>query len=98
MAILGGGGVSRYPCNSLASARADVIRKEAWSFRRTNSGVRLCWQLEEPNGPKGPRLVLAIGKDGRHEWPERLGLAASHVVLRRRVRGLLAALLRPKMC
>ena len=38
----------------------DVIRKEAWSFYRTISGVRLCWELEEPRGPKGPqqRLVL----------------------------------------
>ena len=32
----------------------DVIRKEAWSFYRTISGVRLCWELEEPKGPKGP--------------------------------------------
>ena len=29
-------------------------RKEAWSFYRTISGVRLCWELEEPKGPKGP--------------------------------------------
>jgi len=32
----------------------DVIRKEAWPFYRTISGVRLCWELEEPKGPKGP--------------------------------------------
>ena len=32
----------------------DVIRKEAWPFYRTSSGVRLCWELEEPKGPKGP--------------------------------------------
>ena len=31
----------------------DVIRKEAWPFYRTSSGVRLCWELEEPKGPKG---------------------------------------------
>ena len=30
-----------------------VIRKEAWSFYRIISGVRLCWELEEPKGPKG---------------------------------------------
>jgi len=29
-----------------------VIRKEAWPFYRTISGVRLCWELEEPKGPK----------------------------------------------
>jgi len=29
-----------------------VIRKEAWSFYGTISGVRLCWELEEPKGPK----------------------------------------------
>ena len=28
------------------------IRKEAWLFCKTSSGVRLCW---EPQGPKGPR-------------------------------------------
>jgi len=31
----------------------DVSRKEAWSFCRKQSGVRLCWELEEPKGPKG---------------------------------------------
>ena len=31
----------------------DVIRKEAYSFYGTISGVRLCWELEEPQGPKG---------------------------------------------
>jgi len=30
----------------------DVTRKEAWSFYRTISGVRLWWELEEPKGPK----------------------------------------------
>jgi len=30
-----------------------VIRKEAWLFYRTMSCVRLCWELEEPKGPKG---------------------------------------------
>ena len=29
-----------------------MIRKEAWSFYRTISGVRLCWELKEPKGPK----------------------------------------------
>ena len=32
---------------------ADVIQKEAWPFYRTISGVRLCWELEEPKGSKG---------------------------------------------
>ena len=27
--------------------------KEAWLFCRTSSGVRLCWELEEPKGPEG---------------------------------------------
>jgi len=31
----------------------DVIRKAAWPFYRTISGVRLCWELEEPKGPQG---------------------------------------------
>ena len=29
----------------------DVVRKEAWSFYRTISDVRLCWELEEPHRP-----------------------------------------------
>jgi hypothetical protein len=29
-----------------------VIRKEAWSFHTTISGVHLCWELEEPKGPR----------------------------------------------
>ena len=28
----------------------DVIRKEAWPFYSTIFGVRLCWELEEPQG------------------------------------------------
>ena len=31
----------------------DLIRMEAWPFYRTLSGVRLCWELEEPKGPNG---------------------------------------------
>ena len=36
----------------LCTVGPDVIRKEAWPFYRTGSGVRLCWELEEPKGPK----------------------------------------------
>ena len=36
----------------LCTGGADVVRKEAWLFYRTNSSVRLCWGLEEPKGPK----------------------------------------------
>ena len=47
----------------------DVIRKEAWSFYRTISGVRLCWELEEPKGPKGcpstPELLDGV-RSARH--------------------------------
>ena len=34
-----------------------MIRTEAWSFYRTISGVRLCWELEEPKGPKDISLT-----------------------------------------
>ena len=37
----------------LCTEGPDVIRKEAWPFYGTISGVRLCWELEEPKGPKG---------------------------------------------
>ena len=38
----------------------DVIRKEAWPFYRTISGVRLYWVLEAPQGPKAaiPQVVM----------------------------------------
>ena len=35
-----------------------MIRKEAWPFYRTISGVRLCVELEEPKGPKGKDQTL----------------------------------------
>ena len=31
--------------------------KEAWPFYRTISGVRLCWELEQP---KGPPVILGV--------------------------------------
>ena len=37
----------------LCTGGPDVIRKEAWSFYRTSSGVRLCWELGDPKGPTG---------------------------------------------
>ena len=37
----------------LCTGGPGVIRMEAWPFYRTISGVRLCWELEEPKGPKG---------------------------------------------
>jgi len=38
----------------LCTGGLDRIRNEAWPFCRTSSGVRLCWELEEPKGPTGP--------------------------------------------
>ena len=35
-----------------------MIRKDAWPFNRTISGVRLCWELEEPKGPEGFELKI----------------------------------------
>ena len=37
----------------LCTGGPDAIRKEAWSYYRTSSGVRLCWGLAESRGPKG---------------------------------------------
>ena len=39
----------------LCTGGLDVIRKEAWPFYRTSSGVCLCWELKEPKGPEGLR-------------------------------------------
>ena len=56
--VLGRGALS-YERDTLAGSAAilcaeglDVIREEAWSFYRTISGGRLCWELKEPKGPK----------------------------------------------
>ena len=47
------------------SVRGGLTWFEEWSFYRTISGVRLCWELEETKGPKGPaawvnRLVGSV--------------------------------------
>ena len=42
----------------LCTGGPDVIRKEAWPFYRTISGVGLCWDLEEPKGPKGAHSTV----------------------------------------
>ena len=34
-----------------------MIRKKAWPFYGTSSGVRLCWELDESKGPKGRDLL-----------------------------------------
>ena len=54
-------------CHSLCSLRSfttkgflDVIQKEAWPFYRSSSGVRLCWELEKPQEPKGGSTRVAI--------------------------------------
>jgi hypothetical protein len=38
-----------------------VIRKEAWPFYRTISGVRLCWELGESKGPKWKQRLTQRG-------------------------------------
>ena len=42
-----------WPAAVLCTGGLDMIRKEAWPFYITSSGVRLRWELEEPTGPKG---------------------------------------------
>ena len=49
----------RHDCAGL-----DVIRNEAWPSYRTSSGVRLCWELEESNGPKGLVVVPLEAEKG----------------------------------
>jgi len=39
-------------------ARAGLV-VEAWPFYRTIPGVRLCWELEEPKGPKVCTIMTA---------------------------------------
>jgi len=61
MEVLGGGAVS-YERGIPVKPRCDTTPaggKQAWSFYRTISGVRLCWELEEHKGPKGCTCVVA---------------------------------------
>jgi len=55
----------------LCTGWLDVIQEEAWSFYRTSSGVRLCWELEEHKRPKGPLSSAppsSIGWTGLALW------------------------------
>ena len=38
----------------LCTGGPEGIRKEAWPFHRTISGVRLCWELKDLKEPKRP--------------------------------------------
>ena len=58
----------------LCTGGPDVIRKEAWSFYRTISGVRLWWELEEPEGPKGHDRDQKIKEESRPVW----GVGGAH--------------------
>ena len=52
----------------LCTGGPDVIRKEAWPFYRTISGVRLCWELQEPKGPKwGKPIARYLPRSGPTE-------------------------------
>ena len=47
-------------CSGTAWRRKEAF-VEAWPFYRTSSGVRLCWELEEPKGPKGRYICVNRG-------------------------------------
>ena len=51
----------------------DVIRKEAWRFYRTSSGVRLCWELKEPKGPQasGANVCRVLRLQSSRRFSER---------------------------
>ena len=55
----------------------NVIRKEAWPFYIKNSGVRLFWEFEAPEGPK------------EHFWIYIERFAATPVPSRQYIRSLL---------
>ena len=68
----------------LCTGGPDVIRKEAWPFYRTISGLRLCWELEEPKGLQVQIGPWVSGHLRRNE-PSQLYRAVSN----RRIRKLL---------
>ena len=48
--------------SSAEEARAKMpSSKEAWPFYKAISGVRLCWELEEPKGPQGQGHRSKVG-------------------------------------
>ena len=63
--------------SSNSTGGPDVIRKEAWPCYRTISGVRLCWELEEP---KGTKAGGELSKLGRRQQPKREGASLHHIV------------------
>ena len=65
-------GPPRSPGRASAPGGLNVIRKEAWPFYRTISGVRLCWELEEPEGPKGHHVPLEVDIGPRWTGPPRI--------------------------
>ena len=48
---------------------------QAWPFYRTSFGVRLCWELEEPEGPGGNRSTTFLIGILSHAPPEHHPLA-----------------------
>ena len=63
----------------LCTGEPDVIRKEAWSFYRTSSGVRLCWELEEPKGPNGLNYGWSLAVPGGRPEQGQTGLLPSRL-------------------
>ena len=53
-------GFSRFLTRSSAPGGLNVIRRQAWLFCRASSGVCLCWELEEPKGPKGSSNCFTV--------------------------------------
>jgi len=72
-----GQGNSAFPCTDPARFRyllcttlrgwppGVALVKEAWSFYITISSVRLCWELEEHQGPKGSSRLSALSDEER---------------------------------
>ena len=53
----------------------EVLGGEVVSFYRTSSGVRLCWELEEPKGPKGPYARGTLVHGGHVQNETAVGLS-----------------------
>ena len=82
-------------CQKASTSPCDArSRKEAWPFYRTISGVRLCWELKEPKGPKGsrtgPQCQQELFEEDQilPEWLKRpLGIEKAQTGLLRRASG-----------
>ena len=57
---------SRFSIRSVGTRSSPRRWRSNWPGYRTSSGVRLCWELEEPKGPKEAKAKKVVGQGVMH--------------------------------